>query len=75
MDNLTRVREASVRVARIQRRILLLQTLFWPTLVITVLGLAAIAGSWVWRQRRPQVPAAAPGAPAVPQPVNGHHQS
>jgi heme/copper-type cytochrome/quinol oxidase subunit 2 len=52
MDNLTRVRQASAQVAKVQRRFWLFQTLFWPAVIGAAGVIAAVAvGSWV-RYRR-----------------------
>jgi hypothetical protein len=55
MGNVARVRQASIRVAKVQRRIWLLQTVSW--LVVAVGGVAAVAAiaGWVWRRRRAAV--------------------
>lgn len=50
MGNVARVRQASIRVAKVQRRIWLLQTLTW--LVVAVGGLAAVAAVAGWVRRR-----------------------
>lgn len=51
MDNLTRVRLASIRVAKAQRRIWLLQTLFLPVIAILGTALAAAIARRSWRRR------------------------
>ncbi len=51
MDNVARVRHASMRVAKVQRRIWLLQTIFWPVVAIGGLVTAFAVGSWAWRRR------------------------
>ena len=51
MDNVARVRQASIGVAKIQRRIWLLQTIFWPVVAIGGLVAAIAVGTWVWRRR------------------------
>jgi hypothetical protein len=50
MGNLARVRQASMRVAKVQRRIWLLQAVSW--LVVAVAGLAAVAAVAGWLRRR-----------------------
>ncbi len=50
MGNVARVRQASIRVAKVQRRIWLLQTLTWP--VVAVGGIAAVAAVAGWVRRR-----------------------
>lgn len=52
MDNLARVRRASMQVAKVQRRFWLLQTIFWPTVVAAGGLIAAVAvGSFLRRRR------------------------
>jgi heme/copper-type cytochrome/quinol oxidase subunit 2 len=51
MDNVTRVRQASIRVAKVQRRIWLLQMIFWPVVAISGIVTVIAVGSWVWRRR------------------------
>jgi hypothetical protein len=50
MDNVARVREASIRVAKVQRRIWLLQTIFLLVVAIGGIVTAMAVGSWVWRR-------------------------
>jgi hypothetical protein len=50
MDNLVRVRQASLRVAKVQRRIWLLQTLFLPVAVICCAALATAVAVRAWRR-------------------------
>ena len=50
MGNVARVRQASIRVAKVQRRIWLLQAVSW--LVVAVGGLAAVAAVAGWLRRR-----------------------
>jgi hypothetical protein len=50
MDNVARVRHASIQVAKVQRRIWLLQAIFWPVVVIGGIVTAIAVGSWVWRR-------------------------
>jgi len=57
MDNVARVRRASIRVAKVQRRIWLLQTIFWPVVVIGGLVTVVVVGSRVWRRRNATVEA------------------
>jgi hypothetical protein len=57
MDNLARVRQASNRVAKVQRRIWLLQTIFLPVVAIGGIVTAIAVGSWVWRRRNATVEA------------------
>ncbi len=51
MDNVARVRQASIRVAKVQRRIWLLQTVFLPVVAIFGVVAAIAVGSWLWRRR------------------------
>lgn len=68
MDRVARVRQASIKIGRIQRRVWLIQTLFWP--VALVAGIVAVVvvvavGRLVWRRRATVVgsePAAAAAA-------------
>ena len=74
MGNVARVRQASIRVAKVQRRIWLLQAISW--LVVAVGGIAAVAAvaGWVRRRRHAAVETddvvlVAPGGPAAPTPA------
>ncbi len=51
MDNVARVRRASIRVAKVQRRIWLLQTIFVPVVAMSGIVTAIAVGSRVWRRR------------------------
>ncbi len=51
MDNLARVRRASIEVAKVQRRFWLLQTIFWPVVVIGGVVTAVAVSNRVWRRR------------------------
>jgi hypothetical protein len=51
MDNLARARHASVQVAKVQRRIWLLQTILWPAVVIGGIVTTVAIGGWLWRRR------------------------
>jgi hypothetical protein len=55
MDNVARVRRASIQIARVQRRIWLLQTVFWPAVAIGAIVTAVALGSWIWRRRNAAV--------------------
>ena len=57
MDNVARVRRASIRVAKVQRHIWLLQTIFWPVVVIGGIVAVVAVGSQVWRRRNATVEA------------------
>jgi hypothetical protein len=57
MDNVARVRRASIRVAKVQRRIWLFQTIFLPVVAIGGIVAAIAVGSWVWRRRNATVEA------------------
>ena len=57
MDNVARVRRASMRVAKVQRRIWLLQTIFWPVVAIGGIVTAIAVGNWAWRRRTAPVEA------------------
>jgi hypothetical protein len=57
MDNVARLWQASVRVASVQRRIWLLQAIFWPVVAIGGILTAIAVGSWVWRRRNATVDA------------------
>jgi hypothetical protein len=70
MDNVVRVREASLRVAKWQRRIWLIQTVILPLAAIVgvVVAVAFVAGVW----RRRATPVAPPPVPAQePVRLNG----
>lgn len=51
MDNLARVRHASLQVARVQRRIWLLQTLFLPVVALCGIAVALAVVRRGWRRR------------------------
>ena len=68
MDNLARVRHASVQVAKVQRRIWLLQTILGPALVIGGLVTTVAVGGWLWR-RRGATPATDEVVPAADAPA------
>jgi hypothetical protein len=57
MDKVVRVRQASIRVAKIQRRIWLLQTIFLPVVTIGGIVTAISVGSWLRRRRKAAVEA------------------
>jgi hypothetical protein len=57
MDNVARVRRASIRVAKVQRRIWLLQAIFWPVVAISTIVAAIAVGNWAWRRRNAAVEA------------------
>jgi hypothetical protein len=57
MDNVARVRQASIRVAKVQRRIWLLQTVFLPVVAISGIAIAIAFGSWAWRRHNAAVEA------------------
>lgn len=67
MDNLARVRHASVQVARVQRRIWLLQTLLWPVVALCGVAVAVVVARRLQRRRPVVVEAGdATVAPAAP---------
>ncbi|WIM86743.1 hypothetical protein PT015_17905 [Candidatus Mycobacterium wuenschmannii] len=51
METLVRAQRASLKVAKVQRRIWLIQALFWPVIVIGGLLTAAAAARWAWNRR------------------------
>lgn len=57
MDNVARVRRASIRVAKVQRRVWLLQAIFWPVVAIGGIVTAIAVGSWALRRRKATVEA------------------
>jgi hypothetical protein len=57
MDNVARVRRASIRVAKVERRLWLLQTIFLPVVAIGGIVTAIAVGSWIWRRRNATVEA------------------
>jgi hypothetical protein len=57
MDNVARVRRASIRVAKVQRRIWLLQTIFWTVIAIGGIVTVIAVGNWAWRRRNAAVDA------------------
>lgn len=61
MDTLTRVRHAQQRIFKAQRRLVLAQALFWPTVVLASLG-AVTAAVVRYRSRE---------TGGVPTPVDG----
>ncbi|UMB69447.1 hypothetical protein [Mycobacterium paraterrae] len=66
MENLARVRHASRQVARAQRRIWLLQTLFWPVVALCGIAVVVVVVRRV-RRHRPVV-AEASEATVAPSP-------
>jgi hypothetical protein len=50
MDNLVRLRQAPRRIARVQRRIWLLQAAFWAAVALSIVTAIAIA-RLTWRRR------------------------
>jgi hypothetical protein len=52
MDNVARVRRASIKVAKVQRRFWLLQTIFWPVVVVAGIVAVVAVGGWVWQRRK-----------------------
>jgi hypothetical protein len=57
MDNVARVRQASIRVAKVQRRIWLLQTILLPVVAVGGIITAIAVGSWAWRRHKATVEA------------------
>jgi hypothetical protein len=51
MATLARVRDASVQVAKVQRRIWLIQTIFWPLITIAGVVVAFVVARSVWQRR------------------------
>jgi len=66
MQNLARVRDASLQVARVQRRIWLLQTLFLPVVALCGIAVAVVVARRVWS--RPRVVAEASDVAVPPSP-------
>jgi hypothetical protein len=66
MDNLDRVRPVLTRVAKVQRRIWLLQAAFWPVVTLVGIVAAGAVGVLAWRRHRATA-AAATGASAISQ--------
>lgn len=65
MDRVARVRQASIKIGRIQRRVWLIQTLFWPVALVAGIVVVVAVGRLVWRRRATVVgsePAAAAAA-------------
>jgi hypothetical protein len=76
MDNLARVRRASIEVAKVQRRFWLLQTVFWPVVVIGGVVTVVAVGSRVWRRRKAaaqtdQAGITSPSGPGATNPIEG----
>ena len=51
MDNLARVRRASTEIVKVQRRVWLLQSIFWPVLILSVIVAGAAITRRAWRRR------------------------
>lgn len=60
MDNLVRLREARSQVVKVQRRIWILQAIFWPVVVLGGIVVAVGVARLAWR--RYSSPAATHGA-------------
>ncbi|WP_292988685.1 hypothetical protein [Mycobacterium sp.] len=88
MDRVARVRQASIKIGRIQRRVWLIQTLFWPGALVAGIVVVVAVGRLVWRRRATVVgsePAtaaaagngvvvsAAPGESRLNTPSSGNH--
>lgn len=76
MDNLARVRRASIEVAKVQRRFWLLQTIFWPAVVIGGVVTAVAVGGRMWRRRNAatetdEAGRTSPRGPGAMNPVEG----
>ncbi len=50
MDNLVRLRQARSRVMRVQRRIWILQALFWPAVALGSVAIATTLARLAWRR-------------------------
>jgi hypothetical protein len=50
MDNLVRLREARSQVVKVQRRIWILQAIFWPVVVLGGIVIATAVARLAWRQ-------------------------
>ena len=70
MSTLGRVRETSVQVAKVQRRIWLIQTVFWPVIGIIGVVLAVVTARSAWRRWGTSTHVA-PAAPQEPVGLNG----
>jgi hypothetical protein len=51
MDNLARLRQALTRVAKVQRRIWLVQATFWPVVALGCFAAASAVARLVWNRR------------------------
>lgn len=51
MDRVARVRQASIKVGKIQRRVWLIQALFWPVVAVAGIVTVVTVGRLVWRRR------------------------
>lgn len=50
MDNLVRLRHAQSRVMRVQRRVWILQALFWPVVTLGSIVIATTVARLAWRR-------------------------
>jgi hypothetical protein len=50
MNNLVRLREARSQVVKVQRRIWILQAVFWPVVVLGGIVIAAAVARLAWRR-------------------------
>jgi hypothetical protein len=50
MDNLVRLREARSQVVKVQRRIWIIQALFWPVVVLGGIVIATAVAHLAWRR-------------------------
>ena len=81
MDGFARVRRTSLQVAKLQRRIWLVQTVVAPAVAIGGVVIAIAVGTWAWQRRstRPPAVAVTPAIAAEPvdagvnSAVNGNH--
>lgn len=65
MANLARVREGSIQVAKVQRRIWLVQAVFWPLVAVGGVAIAVVIARSVWRRGRATPTGGIPSPPAV----------
>jgi lipopolysaccharide export LptBFGC system permease protein LptF len=63
MDNLARLQQARREVVKVQRRMWLVQAIFWPAVVLLFVLIAVVGVRWLQRRRRAVAASATPTRP------------
>jgi lipopolysaccharide export LptBFGC system permease protein LptF len=63
MDNLARLQQARREVVKVQRRMWLVQAIFWPAVVLLFVLIAVVGVRWLQRRRRAVTASATPTRP------------